>query len=115
MIAINLPFPVSLNAIYRNVPGRGRVKTERYRTWLQAAGWDIKQQKPERIKGPYQITMLVQRKDKRKRDLSNLIKGVSDLLVTHQIIEDDSLEQRVVMEWSADIEGCRVVLEPFDA
>ncbi len=53
MIRITLPLPPSVNALYRNVAKRGRVKTERYNTWLQAAGWALKEQKPGKVEGPY--------------------------------------------------------------
>ena len=113
MICINLPFPPSGNTLYANRKG-GRYKTKRYETWLNAAGWDIKEQKPKRLEGRYQITLLVERKDNRRRDLSNTIKGVSDLLVAHGIIEDDSLEERVVLQWSDTVKGCLVILEPAE-
>lgn len=34
--------PPSTNGLYRNVNGRGRVKTERYKVWLQAVSHDMK-------------------------------------------------------------------------
>ncbi len=30
---VNLPYPPVLNNLYANVPGKGRVKSERYRAW----------------------------------------------------------------------------------
>ena len=51
-VVINLPFPVSVNALYRNVRGRGRVMTERHKTWRQAAGWELEQQRPKNHKRP---------------------------------------------------------------
>lgn len=113
-VYINLPMPVSTNALYRNVPGKGRAKTKRYLSWLNAAGWDIKEQKPRKLHGRYNITLLIERKDNRRRDIGNLHKGVSDLLVAHQIIQDDSLEERVVLQWSDTVKGCLVILEPVE-
>lgn len=107
-------FPPSVNSLYANVPGKGRVKTERYRTWAKAAGWDVKAQRPAKVTGRYAITLTVQRKDKRRRDLSNLIKAVSDLLVDQQVIEDDSLEEEVHMYWSRAVEGCVVEIVAID-
>lgn len=34
---IDLPLPPSVNALYRNVPGRGRVKTALYKRWHAVA------------------------------------------------------------------------------
>ena len=111
---VDLPFPVSVNALYANVRNVGRVKTARYKTWLNAARWEVKRQRPEPVRGPYEITVLVQRK-RGRRDLGNLHKCLSDLLVSHGVIEDDSLEQKVILCWSDVIEGCRVFLEPVAA
>jgi hypothetical protein len=37
--------------------------------WLQAAGWELKLQKPARITGPVQVSVAAGRPDRRKRDL----------------------------------------------
>ena len=37
-----IPGPPSTNALYANVLGKGRVKTKRYRAWIDEAGWEIK-------------------------------------------------------------------------
>ena len=112
---LTLPFPVTTNSLYRNVPGRGRVKTERHRTWRQAAGWDLEQQKPPRVEGPISLEIAVCRPDRRKRDISNLIKCVEDLLVDHGVIEDDSLVHDLRIHWQPGIEGARVTIERKDA
>jgi Holliday junction resolvase RusA-like endonuclease len=41
-----LPTPPSTNQLYANVPGKGRVKTARYKGWITAAGWEVKRQAP---------------------------------------------------------------------
>lgn len=111
-VDISLPFPPSVNGLYRNRRQGGRVKTDRYNTWLNAAGWELKRQRPPKVTGRYSITVHVERKDKRRRDLGNLHKGISDLLVMHGVIEDDSLEERVILMWSDTVTGCRVFIEP---
>jgi crossover junction endodeoxyribonuclease RusA len=91
MTTFTVPIPPSVNALYRNAPGKGRVKTERYRTWIQAAGWDVRDQKPEHQPGQVAVCYrLPWPTDKRKRDLGNYEKALSDLLVLHNVIEDDS-------------------------
>lgn len=113
VVLIDLPLPPSVNQLYRNAPGRGRVKTDRYKTWINAAGWELKSQRPRRLSGSYALTMLCERKDKRRRDLGNLIKAVEDLLVTHHVVEDDSRCEKIALEWSPVIKGCRVFVEPL--
>lgn len=113
---INLPFPVSVNAMYRNLTIKGkprRAKSERYRIWEQAAGWDIAQQKPVPVKGPYQITLILTRPDGRRRDAFNLEKGVSDLLVKHGIIEDDALMEVGTVRWGVGGRGVQVRIRPY--
>lgn len=104
-IGIHLPMlPPSVNSLYRNVPGRGRVKTARYKDWLMEAGLIVMSQvkSNERIEGPYGLSMRVYRPDKRRRDLSNLLKAIEDLLVTLGIVEDDSLCQKIECEWARE-------------
>ena len=115
MTTVHLPFPPSVNGLYANVPGKGRVKSQSYRIWANAAGWSIKAQRPRPIPiGPYLITVMVQRKrDGRRRDLENFIKAVSDLLVEHKIIPDDHHEERIEMQWSDAVTGCVVELVPL--
>lgn len=110
MTALRLPFPPSTNALYANVRGKGRVKSERYRTWINAAGWDLAAQRPKSIgSGPYLISITLERKrDGRRRDLGNHHKAVSDLLVDHGIIPDDHHEERIEMAWSDAVTGCVV-------
>jgi crossover junction endodeoxyribonuclease RusA len=108
---IKLPIPPSTNMLYRNVPGRGRAKTKRYMEWINAAGWDMNAQRPPKHDGKITLDITVQKKDKRKRDISNFVKAVEDLLVSHSVIVDDSLVQQVTVRWSTDIEGCEVRIE----
>jgi Holliday junction resolvase RusA-like endonuclease len=112
---IYLPFPPSVNGMYANVPGKGRVKSERLRSWEQIAGYDINRQKPKRIKGPVELSIYLQEPDTaRKKDCSNFIKAVEDLLVSRKIIEadDSKIVRKVSACWSPDTRGCRVSIRP---
>ena len=119
---VTLPFPVSTNSLYRNLRGKGRVKTERHRTWRRAAGWDLEHQKPPSVEGPVALDIALGRPtnqdgtpSKVRRDLSNLIKCLEDLLVDHGVIEDDSLVQDLRVYWAEDIDGARVAISRRDA
>lgn len=103
-IGIQLPFPPSTNSLYRNVQGRGRVKTEKYKDWLLRAGLIVSAQlkSNERIEGPYGLRLRAYRPDKRRRDLSNLLKATEDLLVALGVVEDDSLCQSIEAEWAKE-------------
>jgi crossover junction endodeoxyribonuclease RusA len=96
---LNLPYPPTANNLFDNVPRRGRVKSAGYRAWLTEAGWLIKMQKPEPVRGSYRLTIIATRPDRRARDLGNLEKAVSDLLKAAGVIEDDSLARSIFLVW----------------
>lgn len=98
--------PPSTNGLYANVAGRGRVKTERYRTWLQAVGWDMNRYHNHKWAEPVYLTIAIG-KLRGSADVSNRVKAVEDLLVAHGIIPGDSIK------W---VRGVNVYLaqEPFD-
>lgn len=106
IVSLWLPFPPSLNSLY---PGKiRRHKSKRYTQWIIDATHALSQQDTSmRFSEPVQITYRIGRPDKRQRDLANLEKAPSDLLVSHGILADDSLIHRLIMEW-AEIEGVQV-------
>lgn len=109
MITINLSdLPPSTNGLFANLPGKGRVKTERYRTWLNAAGWQIKAQRPGRIAGEVSLAIAMKR-PRANADLSNRIKALEDLLVEHQVIDDDQHVVSLTVRWREE-PGCMVTV-----
>ena len=113
MISLVLSMPPSTNTLYRNVPGKGRVRTARYRTWAVSAGWELKSQKPKPIDGPVDIRVAIG-PPRKGWDADNRVKAVSDLLVEHRLIEDDSWPtvRSVHAEWHPEIDGCVVSVFP---
>lgn len=104
--------PPSLNNIYANVPGRGRVKSGRYKVWRSAAGWDVKLAKPASFSCKVVLDLTVARPRVRS-DISNRIKAVEDLLVEMGVLADDSLVEEVRARWG-DVKGCRIEIREFD-
>jgi len=91
--------------------GKSRVKSTAYRNWLQVASINIKDSHRQNI-GPYSISIALKRPDMRRRDIGNLEKGISDLLVSHGVIKDDSLCQRLLMTWDNGISAdCVVIIQ----
>lgn len=90
-----LPFPPSLNNLFA---GKGRRYCSRaYKAWKALAGPLV----PAGIvAGPYTLELLFDRPDRRARDLGNLEKAVSDLLVERGLVIDDSCCQRIILAWS---------------
>ena len=113
-ITLTLPFPVSVNAMYMDGKYR-RAKSQRYCDWIVDAGYALNKQKPPQIKGQYHIKYAFQEVDGRARDAFNLEKGVTDLLVTHGVVEGDSNRylRRGTVEWDSSVVGVRVTITPL--
>lgn len=110
IVTIILPLPPSTNHLFRNATSGRRPKTAEYRAWIKEAGWRLLQQRPIKIKGPVELEFwFAEPKDGRTMDLSNRLKAVEDLLVTHRVIEADhnKIVRSIKLQWS-DIEGCAV-------
>ena len=97
---LTLPFPPSANAIWRNVNGR-TLKSAAYRSWLQEALLLLRAQRAPSVKGSYRLALFADRPDNRRRDLGNLEKAVSDVLVQAGVVEDDHLAASISLAWSA--------------
>ncbi len=109
---ISLPFPVSVNGMYRAL-GRRVILSKRAREWKEAAAWELKSQRPKRFAGPVEIHTVVSPPDKRKRDLDNLLKPILDLLKEHGIIVDDSFKyiRVLTISWENDAAPCVVTIK----
>lgn len=109
--------PPSVNNLFRNVPGKGRVRTERYKIWLQAARWDVlldcnKPRQIETLTGPVEISIDL---GKSRGDIDNRAKPVLDLLVNTHVIRDDSQVQLLVIARDGDVKRRAVVtVRPFE-
>lgn len=115
MIRLALPFPPSVNTAYANGGNkRGRHKTDGYRDWIMLASPQVKD--AHRVgMGPYSLSICLERPDKRQRDLGNYEKVVSDFLVLHGIVKDDSFCQRLTMTWGEGLPApCIVIVQPFE-
>ncbi len=91
-VRLALPWPPSVNMLYQNVPGRGRVVTREYTAWKREAGWTLQAQRPPKFKGPVAVTVELCPPHARRFDLDNKNKCILDLLVTHQVIADDNAD-----------------------
>lgn len=94
-VVFTLPFPPSTNGLFAGKARR--YLSAGYKAWKAAAGPRVP---AGLIAGPYSLELLFDRPDRRARDLGNLEKGVSDLLVERGLVIDDSCCERIVMAWS---------------
>ena len=110
-MVFDLPLPPSVNNLFRNVAGTGRVKTKAYKTWLAEAKTLVMAQRigQQKIPAAYELAVVVSRS---KHDLDNFLKAIGDMLTEMAIVVDDSLAQRIVIE-RGDVKGCRVTVTPW--
>ena len=111
-----LPFPLSVNAMYKNA-GKARAKSKRYREWTEGALWQLKSQfKGQPIDGHLMLTLAIKQPDRRKRDLGNLEKSITDLM-TGIVYNDDSQIKAIFMHFDETDSpiGTRVYLDEINA
>lgn len=79
--------PPSVNAMFSNVPGVGRVKTKKYRSWLKVAGWEVQigMIGKRMIEGKFKATIHVAAAG----DLDNRVKATLDLCQAIGAIRND--------------------------
>lgn len=116
MIRIELPFPPSVNSAYANGGNkRGRHKTKPYLDWEKLAGARVKDSHRVGLRC-YSLAICLRRPDlRRSRDLGNYEKVLSDLLVAHGVVADDSECERITIQWDAGLTAeCVVIVQPFE-
>jgi crossover junction endodeoxyribonuclease RusA len=112
IIEFSIPYPPSANRIWRQ--GHGRVhKSKEYQDWLALSAWEIRAQigPKQVITEPFKLELRVNRPDKRKRDLDNLLKPVLDLIGHYGLIENDSLCHWIDARWKGKGAYCYIKLE----
>ena len=109
-----LPVPPSTNNLFRTAASR-RVRTAAYNAWRDAAGWEIKLQRPPALHPPLRtcLRVLIQAPLGQNRDIDNAIKPLLDVLVKMGVIADDSLvdDLRIVRADMGTL--CQVSLWPM--
>lgn len=110
VIELQLPFPPSANRLWRRA-GHTIHKSKTYTDWLREAGWQVIAQKAGGIAGPYTLHIQAKRPDKRRRDIDNIIKPISDLLMSVGAVDDDSHCEMVSARWVTSGEGVSVRVE----
>jgi Holliday junction resolvase RusA-like endonuclease len=116
-LVIELPMPPTTNNLFATDKRSGRrFRTIEYQEWVHDAGWRLNKQRPPLMAGKVAILIEVEEpKTARRQDVANREKAVTDLLVSHRVIQGD--DQRFVreltMRW-APVEGVRVTVRPCE-
>lgn len=115
-VSLTLPMPPSVNGLWANGKTR-RYRTQNYEDWINEAGWKLKEQRPAKLKGQVTLSYIfAEPKGKRKMDLGNREKAMTDLLVTHGIIEadDHTIVRRINLAWGR-VEGVCITITNHEA
>lgn len=124
MTVIRIPKPLSVNQIFKNIPGKGRAKTTEYKNWRANLWAEVAGQFrggkypkfPPEVK--VRIDLFLGEDDFAvTADCDNFIKGVLDAMVELKIIHDDSQRyvRSVSVEWAECSEEHFVRITPEDA
>ena len=114
-IKIILPFPPSVNRLWRTTKTGGMYSSKNYMEWKKLAEWAVAGQvKGKKITGEYTLEIVAVKPDKRRRDLGNLEKAVSDLLQKVKVIEDDYLCQDIHLRWAESGPECLILIRKYE-
>lgn len=118
MLTLTLPWPPSVNALYATVHGR-RVLSKAGREYHQAVHKSVVMQvgrnpcAANSLFGLARVayTAEVYPPDRRRRDLSNLVKALEDALTYAKVWDDDSQVDRLTIVRGASCKGGSVFIE----
>jgi len=103
-VTFTMPTPPSVNQLFRNLPGRGRVKSAKYNDWRAFAVTSIRTQHVIPIGGPVLVLFGVERTSS-GADIDNRIKAMLDAIVEAKVIDDDSLVTGFAAAWVPSANG----------
>lgn len=105
---IHLPWPPSVNSIWRQYRGR-TILSKKGRAFFAGAA-PMAAQSGVKVSGPYRLHITATRPDKRRRDIGNLEKVISDALVKGGVVDDDCLCVSITIQW-ADADLCAPLIQ----
>ena len=109
----HLPWPISVNSLWRAYKGRN-ILSRRARLWAEVAEKRLALQHPEAVQGPVQLTIQLSPPTRRAYDLDNRCKTIIDLLVSCGVIDGDdagTLKKLTVEASDRDPPGAYVTVE----
>ena len=112
MITINLPWPPSMNRIWRRVGNKTILSAEgrEFRKTVQGI-CTINGISGKRIAGRLSVCITANPPDRRKRDIDNLQKAPLDALTHAAVWEDDSQIDELYIRRSAVIKGGSITIQ----
>lgn len=113
LFSIVLPYPPSANRLWKFRGGRRPYKSKQYTDWTNKV-LILCLGKKKFISGHYHIMIEAGRPDRRRRDLGNLEKPISDAMQEAGVVGDDCLALSIMSVWEESMEkkGVRVSIWP---
>ena len=102
--AFTIPTPPSANNLFRNIPGKGRVKSRHYEDFVRMAVAAIRRQAVPHLAGHVIAIFGVERMSV-QADIDNRLKAMLDAIVEAGVIEDDSLVTAIAISWLPSANG----------
>jgi hypothetical protein len=112
-LRFTLPVAPPLNNIFLNVPGKGRVKTKRYRQWIKDADdYYLLQglQRAEKIAVPFACHMKFPKN--LRGDLDGRAKTILDWMVSRNLTIDDVHCRKLLLEYGGSDDSVFIEVEP---
>lgn len=99
MIVMQLPWPPSVNKMWRNVKGRAILSRagREYRQFVESQAWE-QDRRAWPLKGRLRVSVTAFPPDRRKRDLDNILKSLLDALGHIGAYGDDSQIDRLLVQ-----------------
>lgn len=106
-----VPVPPSSNNIFCTIRGGKRVKSSRYKKWLNAA-LPILAKYRQPLTYPVELVFVCREPIQSKRDVDNLTKALADAVVMAGVIHDDNVKhvRKVSIEYAPDEAGGGVAI-----
>jgi crossover junction endodeoxyribonuclease RusA len=114
VVNLQIPLPPSVNRLWRTTKNVGGMyRSAKYTAWIKEAYAMIliQMRGQKRVRGEYKLTIECTKPDRRKRDLDNILKALSDILTHSGVIEDDSLCVWLEARWVEVGPPCSVVIQ----
>lgn len=113
-VAFTIPTPPSVNQIYRNKPGRGRVKSGLYDDFIARAVTAIRLQKVKPLDSGNYIAVFGVERMSMCADIDNRLKAMIDTIVKAGLITDDRFITAIAVSWLPKANGLtHVALHPI--
>jgi crossover junction endodeoxyribonuclease RusA len=112
VIILSLPFPPSMNRLWRATKGGKVYRSPDYQKWKEVAAWEARlQAKTTRISGKFKLSVRFVKPDARHRDLDNLLKSLLDCLQSAGVVANDKNCDWIDARWVPDGPPCELTLE----